>query len=66
MNLKRNPDIFALAVLLALLAFVIPGDLNIVRAQRASVRLDLPTPPPPPVLRIPPVNVTDSCGPEMI
>jgi len=65
-NLKRNPEALALAVLLVLLAFVMPGDLNIVRTQRASVRLEMPLPtppPPPPVVKLP---VADSCGPELI
>lgn len=57
MNLKKEPEILALAILLFLLAFVVPGDLNIVRASftthTSPLTVELPAirtpqPPPPP------------------
>jgi hypothetical protein len=35
-NLRKSPEIFALALLLILLAYVIPGDLNLVAKANGS------------------------------
>ena len=36
MSLRKSPEIFALALLLILLAYVVPGDLNLVAKANGS------------------------------
>ena len=77
MNPRKSPEIFALALLLILLAYVVPGDLNVVAKANGSGTLPvvleaLPgvfscrPAPPPPAMQPRPVWRPLYGGPELI